>query len=204
VRRYLPRWPPPLAALAPPDLSGKGCKIGGASGTTSYWQEPTNYQVYWSDSDSPDTFWPPGTQTSCGYGIYLPGGGLTPTPDSSGNVFHYTYILPQFLYAVSAFVSVGVAIDPNFAKNWGQTVITQLSCFLQTVHDYILSQGFTQFSPLFDPDVPFWDGTSLNTALAGYIQLASNLASNKIHGYFSTSGISPHLVRRPARSLLPA
>jgi hypothetical protein len=132
--------------VAPMDVSNRGCKglpvVSGGG-----WTVPSNYQVYWTDTDSPD----PGP--FLGYGEQA--------PSSSGeDAFNYTYVLPAYLYAVSTFASVGPLIDPNFQQHWADNV-TSAACLLQSVHDYIHTR-ITQLSPgplSFQNLCKWWGGT---------------------------------------------
>lgn len=125
-----------LGTLAPPDLSTRGCGYGGSQISGGYWQVPAAYQVFWSDSDSPDLTWPNQIQPPGLFGY----GSQAPSRDSGGNVFNYMYVLPAFLYAVSVFISVGAVIDPKFKENWTESVIKPSACFLRSLHDFLVKE----------------------------------------------------------------
>ena len=81
-----------LTTLAPPDVSNRGCNFGGLASLGSFWLQPVNFEVYWSDADSADVQINQGLLFSpipWGYGEQ------TPTPEVGGSVFYYTYILPR-------------------------------------------------------------------------------------------------------------
>lgn len=129
--------------LAPPDVlnlgGGQGAGLGGP------WLVPYQLQFFWSDSDSPDVAWPPASFGVVGPAMPAGYGQLAPAQDSL--VFNYTFILPQYIRAVAAFLAVGIVIDPNFGKNWGDTVIRPTARLLRGVHDYVRNNGLTKLSP---------------------------------------------------------
>lgn len=133
-----------MAQLAPPDVSGRGCQTAGNIGGP--WTVPFNYLTKWTDTDSHNAlitifekdFGP--TPHFYGYGEQ------DPPKDPSGQVFNYTYVLPAYVYAVSTFVSTGLLIDPTFQQDFSNNVATAV-CLLQSVHDFILTQGMRKLSP---------------------------------------------------------
>jgi hypothetical protein len=138
--------------LAPPDVSNLGCANAGSGGP---WMVPYNLQVFWSDSDSPEVTWPPWTlpinvPQAFGYGEQAP------AESADATAFNYIYTLPQWLQAINVFLSIGVVIDPQFVKNWINT-IRSMACLMQSVHDYIVTNGIVQLSP------GFWTGEILNS-----------------------------------------
>ena len=65
-------------------------------------------------------------------------GTLAPQADSSGNVFNYTYTLPQFLRAIYIFLITIRALDPKSLKSYLE-VFTKCFNRLATVHQTIVS-----------------------------------------------------------------
>jgi hypothetical protein len=149
-----------IAALKPADVAGLNCPDAGLG---AKWNVPFDFQVFWDDSDSPDNGVQlpvpivPTTET-----IHIAYGKQAPTPDSFGNVFCYTTILPAYMYSISVFLTVGVVIDPKFIQNWGDTVIRPSTCLLKSVHDFV-KNGITQLSP------GFFNDQSLTTLLFPYM-----------------------------------
>jgi hypothetical protein len=134
-------------ALAPPDVSKLGCANAGLGGP---WGVVYDLQIFWGDNDSPDVTWPPSNSTTPSFpGVYWGYGAQDaplPPEHNDGTVFNYTYVLPQWLQAVNAFLSIGAVIDPQFVANWS-SAIRSMACLLQSVHDYILNQGIVSLSP---------------------------------------------------------
>jgi hypothetical protein len=138
-----------LAALAPGgDGVGSGCPgIGGFPPLgAGIWQFPALYSVFWNDQDSPDLVWPPKPLAGSNVGNSLGYGKKAPPSDANGNVFNYSYVLPAFMYAASVFISVGAVIDPQFKQNWTESVLKSTVCFLQSVHEFIVS-GLVYLTP---------------------------------------------------------
>jgi len=130
-----------ISTMAPPQLLVAGCTGPGplvpGLPDAVYWMVYFPDQVYWNDSNSFEADLP---FNNVGYGTQAP------SPDDSGNVFTYTFVLPSYLSAVSILLSVAAVIDPNFKNGYSDT-IAQLACWLQSLHDYIYNQGFVSLTP---------------------------------------------------------
>ncbi len=120
-----------------------------ALGTSSAWEAPFSEQVFWTDAGS--NVWANKYSVPIDRGY----GDQSPTADSTGAVFNYTYVLPVYLQAVYIFLAVGTSLDPKFSANYGASVLEPAVNALQTYHDKILNDGVTKLSP-----AP-WDSSSL-------------------------------------------
>jgi hypothetical protein len=111
------------------------------------WAVALPYTVSWNDSDSPDLNYqspnPLGGSISRswrGYGEQAP-------PAFANNVFNYTSVLPAYLYVLSIFLTIGALIDPMFKQHYTGSVLTPTATFLQSVYNYIVSNGLKELVP---------------------------------------------------------
>lgn len=134
------------------------------------WVLPYSDRIFWTDSGL--VAWPP-TPWTLALGFQLPVyGQQAPAENADGTVFNYTYVLPAYLYALCIFVAVGSVIDPNFVKNWGDTVIRPAVQQLKAVHDQILAN----ITSLTGPPV-FWSGQNFTpwlTMFVGFDEITPN------------------------------
>jgi hypothetical protein len=117
------------------------------SNDTDAWN--TNYplqefeKVYWTDVGF--------FSNVCNYGNNFSasndaGYGPQPPANDGVTVFEYRLTLPEYLYAISIFLAVGGALDPNFIANQSIPLGWALST-LQTKHGQILSGLKTLYPP---------------------------------------------------------
>jgi hypothetical protein len=129
------------------------------------WFAPYDDQVYWSDFPLFTGF---GDLLGCGY--CRGPESVAPKPDDAGNVFSYIYILPTYLYTLAIFLAEAIALDPDYLRNWGETVIAPAVNLLNSYHDKIVNEGLLSLMP-----VPFsngraesWDALPPPVVLFGY------------------------------------
>lgn len=118
------------------------------------WNLVYDWCVFFSDAGTYFTFdlsWQKTRHDPPGYISYElaladVGYGMQPPPaNPEGTVFAYTYSLPTYLTAVSVFLSVGLALDPEFLSDW-QESLAGLASDLQSKHDIIFN-GIMPLSP---------------------------------------------------------
>lgn len=146
---YINQW-----AIEP--LNGLG---GGVppSPPTTVWDQPVEWQVYWTDAGQFSCVCPIGLPPQLPAGGQDAGYGLQQPPLNKDGVtaFIYTYSLPLYLQAVRIFLSVAGSLDPNFATDYAD-VLRSAASFLQSVHDHIMQSGLTQLSPPAPSDPSFF------------------------------------------------
>jgi hypothetical protein len=84
------------------------------------WTVTYSDQIYWTDA------------------LY---GDQAPTGSGSDLVFYYTYVLPAYMTALFAFLSVAACLDPEYVEHYADTVIRPAASLLQAKHDTILNSG---------------------------------------------------------------
>ena len=110
-----------------------------------YWTDAGLYQltVFNQDSNNNWVYW---GSADVGYGLQAP-----PTP-SEDIVFNTRFVLPTYLEAVSIFLIVGKAIDPQFTTGYAGA-LRGVAELLSEVHDKVAntgktpSEGIIQLSP---------------------------------------------------------
>ncbi len=125
------------------------------------WNYVYDWGVYWTDAGLyTSTNWSLNINTDDGGGIidsYDPGpvdvgyGPQSPQLNADGTtVFVYSYCLPAYLEAVSIFISVGLALDPQFTTSPSWNPYLQATAALLTDKHNLIQAGITLLSP------PFW------------------------------------------------
>jgi hypothetical protein len=147
------------------------------------WVAPFNDQIFWTDAGV-RLWWLANlggsdpTESDFGYGVQAP------TPDATGAVFNYFYILPAYTEALCMFLMVGTALlQEDFIKQFADTVVRPAANDLKDRHDEILN-GIRLLSP------GHWDGQNLMATLFTLSRF----------GYGTPRGITPVL---PPTALLP-
>jgi hypothetical protein len=119
------------------------------------WEAVYTDQIYWSDYNEYFALNEFGQISDAGYGQQQP----AQVAPNSDLVFSYIYILPAYLHVLFIFLAVAAALDPDFGKNYADSVIRPAVTLLKNRHDQIVG-GITQLSP------GSWDGQSLWTQLS--------------------------------------
>ena len=116
------------------------------------WNYDYDWQVYWSDGgvfytviysyDPGEQEWHLSTQ-DVGYGAQLP------TPNADGTtVFAWRYSLPAYVTAITCYLAVAGALDPNFPANPDyQDDLRSYATYLRAKHDEILNNGIVILTP---------------------------------------------------------
>jgi hypothetical protein len=129
------------------------------------WTVVYSYQIYWTDA------------------LY---GDQAPTGSSTDLVFNYTYVLPAYMYALFAFLSVAGCLNPTFATEYADTIIRPAASLLQAKHDTIFNGGG---DPLSSPNgivrlFPWYPGQSNKWPWRWNGQLLWQLRSSPQKGFY--------------------
>jgi len=82
-----------------------------------------------------------------------------PAPDGAGQVFSQIYVLPLILYCECLFITVGLALIPNFFTEYASSISSDAD-YLMTIHDKIKS-GVRYRIPLSWTAGEAWDAAGL-------------------------------------------